>query len=307
MIIGNRRPPSTSLHGPRGPTYPNLSGVLLAVLGVGVFALIFVAGRLSETGITALQVMWFRYAGGVVTVTVVGLLTRGPGPMLRTGQWGVHAARAACGGLGGVATIHATTHMPVASASAVGLLDGLFTLILAALVLGERAGPRQWLATLLAVAGALVVLGAQGAFEQWHGAFAMPALIGAAGAALFAVESILIKRLVHAERALAVLFYVNLFGCVILLLPAIATWQPLSTGWTLAFLGLGPLAIAAQYCNVLAFRRTTAGVAAAARYAWILHATLLGWLFFAQAVTAAIAVGLAIVAAAGCWLALQRR
>ncbi len=285
---------------------PNLSGVLWAVVGVGIFAFIFVSGRLSGTGVSALQVIWFRYLGGFVTVVAGALLTQRLGSALATGQLPVHALRAAAGGFGGVAAVYAATHMPVASASAIGLLDGLFTLALAAFVLGERATRRQWLATLGCVAGALIVLGSQGAFADWRGEFARPAAVAAGGAALFALESILIKRLVHAERSATVLFYVNLFGSLILGWPALAAWQPLSAGWVIAFLGLGPLAILAQYCNLLAFRRTTAGIAGAARYAWIVHATFLGWLCFDQTVTVATWVGLGIVVGSGCRLALLR-
>ncbi|MBL6431817.1 MAG: hypothetical protein HPM95_14470 [Alphaproteobacteria bacterium] len=87
-----------------------------------------------------------------------------------------------------------------------------------------------------------------------------------AGAVLIAVESILIKTLARSERAIIVLFYVNLFGMLLFAGPALWQWQPVPAALTGAFVLLGPIAILAQVCNIQAFRLSDAALIGPVRY-----------------------------------------
>lgn len=288
------------------PTHSNLPGVLWALTAVGLFTFIYIAAKLSGTGASALQVMWLRFAGGLITCTGLMFLRGGPRSVLPTSRVGLHVARASAGAFGSSAAVFAASHMPVASASAIGLLDGLFVVILGLVVLHEKVSVRQWCAILVSLAGAVTVLAAQGAFGGWDPAFGIPALSAAAGALLVAVESILIKSLVRTERALTVLFYVNLIACALLAIPAALTWVPLPGIWWLGFIALGPLAIAAQYCNIRAFRVADASVIGPVRYTWVVYGALCGAWFFGDALTPMLWAGIALVLLGGGWLALLR-
>lgn len=102
------------------------------------------------------------------------------------------------------------------------------------------------------------------------------------------------------------LFYVNLFGAILLAGPGMANWAAIDAKWMAAFLSLGPLAIAAQYCNIQAFRATAASVVGAFRYAWIIYGVIFGVLFFDESPTLAMLIGVGLVLCGGGWLAMLR-
>lgn len=285
----------------------NLAGVLWAVAGVGLFALVYVSGKLSGTDASALQIIWLRYVGGLAIVVAALVVQRDMARALSTRQPFLHACRAAAGGFGGVAAVFAAASMPVASASAIGLLDGLFTVLLGTILLREHVSLRQWIATLISLAGAITVVWAQGAFAAWNAGYTGPALIALAGAMLVALENVMIKTLARTEARGTVLFYVNLFGTIILAWPGLANWRAIPLQWLLVFLMLGPIAILAQLCNINAFRRVDASVVGAIRYAWILYGAVFGSLFFDEPFTLAMGVGTSLVLAGGGWLAVLRR
>lgn len=288
---------------PRAPVVgAEAQGILWAVTAVGVFALIFMSGKIAGGLIPALQIMWLRYLGGLVTVmaTVTSL---GRWRSMATRQPGLHAVRAGCGGLGGMAAIHAATAMPVANAAAIGLLEGLFTVVLGVTLLGERVRPARWAAAALCLAGAAIVVFAGGQGVRFTPAMWAPALVALGGAALIAIEAIMIKTLARSETRLVVLFYVNLFGSLLLALPALLVWQPMS-GWMLtAFLCLGPAAILGQTCNIQAYRLADAATLGPVRYVWIVFSAALGWLLFAEVPGPAALAGGAVILAGGIWLA----
>ncbi|WP_415817221.1 DMT family transporter [Bordetella tumbae] len=284
----------------------NLNGVLWALAGMGLFSFIYVSGKLSGTGASALQIMWLRYVGGFATMALALLTQRDIARALSTTQPVLHACRAAAGGIGGVAAIFAAAHMPVASASAIGLLDGLFTVLLGVIILREHVSPRQWMGTIVSLTGAMTVVGSQGAFSVWGTDSAGPALIALLGALLVALESILIKTLVRAESTFTVLFYVNFFGSLILAWPGLANWHGIPIQWLLAFLILGPVAILAQYCNINAFRRASASVVGPIRYSWVVYGAAFGMLFFNEPISLATGIGIALVLVGGGWLATSK-
>lgn len=84
----------------------NAAGIAWALAGVGLFALIYVSGKLSGTEASALQIMWLRYVGGLLTMLgVIACKRLGP-KALATSRPVLHAGRAAAGGFGGVAAVY---------------------------------------------------------------------------------------------------------------------------------------------------------------------------------------------------------
>lgn len=278
-----------------------LPAVLWALGGTALFTLVFASGKLAGGDLPALQILFIRYASGFTTLLALSLLSRQSlaAQISRRPQW--HLLRAVCGAGGGVCAIHAATVMPVADATAIGLTDGVLTMLLAVVFLRERAGLWHWGAALLCLAGAVIVI--KGASP--NGILPLVNAVGAGavfallGALLIAVESILIKTLSMRESAQAVLLHVNFFGLLLLALPAVLLWTPLAT-WQLVFcLGLGPLAITAQYCWIRAFRGADAVLVSPIGYAWIVFAALLGLLLFDETPGLATLIGSLLICVGG--------
>ena len=187
---------------------------------------------------------------------------------------------------------------------------------LAALLLREVVRPGHWLAGALSAAGAYVVIRAIGMDAGDASAAAgvggqapgMPALDGIvaalAGALLIACETLMIKILARRESALGVLAHVNAIAALLFAVPGI--WAARSAGLGVAeiapFLLLGPLAIAAQFCNILAFRMADAAILGPISYTWILFSALLGYVWFGEVPGPGLALGAALIVIGGIWL-----
>lgn len=283
----------------------NMFGVLWAVLGVGLFGLIYVSGKMTGGAISAGQIIWFRYFGALLTMLIWLMLRRNDLRLIASKQVGLHAVRALAGGGGGMAAIYAASNMEVASATSIGLLDGLFTILLGVFLLKEAFTPTQWLSALVCLFGAMfVVAGGDSVSLDVNNWF--PALIALCGAAMVAIESIMIKTLARSEPAVSVLLYVSAFGTLIFLVPALWLWQPLGSLQTLALLSLGPIAIAGQLCNIKAFRLSDAALIGPIRYSWIIWGTAFGWIFFNEVPSLTTYLGSALILAGGAKLAFSR-
>ena len=282
----------------------NIQGVIWAFLGVGFFSLIYVSGKLSGGNISAGQIIWFRYVGAVISVFVWLILKPSEKKNIVSEQVPVHAIRALAGGLGGMAAIYAASNMHVVSATAIGLLDGLFTIIFGVFLLKEAFGRFQWLAATVCLAGALFIVASGGLSFEGNGWF-VP-LVAICGALLVAIESILIKTLARSEPAISVLLYVSLFGALIFLFPAIKQWETINWYQAFAFLLLGPIAIAGQLCNIMAFRTSDAAVIGPIRYTWIIWGAAFGWFLFGEVITLEIIGGSVLILLGGIYLATSR-
>src|SRR3546814_19752 len=120
--------------------------------------------------------------------------------------------------------------MPLADAAALKLLQGVFVMILAVLLLRERVSAGQALAAALCLGGAFVIVtGTAGRIsaDSLLAAGAAP-LVALLAAFLVACETILIKYLARTETALSMLFLVNGFASLLMTLALPWIWVPLS-------------------------------------------------------------------------------
>jgi drug/metabolite transporter (DMT)-like permease len=286
--------------------WTNLKAALYVLTAIGIFALIFTSGRFTGDQASALQIMFLRYAGGFLTVLLIAAFRRESWAGMQSRHRFNQAARALSGGLGGAAIIFGNANMPLVDANAISLLKVVFLVALGMLILGDRLRTRHVVGILVCLAGAAVVVASRGAFTNMRPGYLLPALVTLVGALLFAIEALYIKILTTADRPLVTLAHANLFGMLLLLVPALLTWQ--STGpINLILLMLGPLAILAQYFNIRGYTLASVSIIAPLTYASLIFAALFGWLFFAELPTPGILAGAALIAVGGTILALSRR
>jgi drug/metabolite transporter (DMT)-like permease len=179
----------------------------------------------------------------------------------------------------------------------------LFAIAFGVLLLRERVDASHWIAALLCLTGAGVILAGKGAFEAFHISQILPIVVALGGALLVAAESILIKTLSRSEPATTVLFYVNLFGALLFAPAAFIYWNPLDVSQVLLFLSLGPIAILAQSCNIFAYRHSDVALLAPVRYTWIIFAVIFGYVFFDEQLAPSTYLGASCLILGGAWLA----
>jgi len=281
----------------------------LWVLGAAfAFSLLYASGKLTGGLVPAIQIIFIRYVSGFATVSGITLAQRVPlRSVLGRGRRHMHVLRALCGVGGGVCSIYGATHMPLADASALALLQGVFTMALAVLLLGEKITPRQAFAALLCVAGALVIVRGNTAgfsFDSLTETGVAPAAM-IAGAFLTACEVILIKVLSRQEIMLSMLLHVNGFASLILGAAMLVLWVPVEPLTLAALCLIGPMAIFGQMCNVRAYRLADAAWLAPFTYASVAFAALIGWAVFGDLPSLVTWIGAGLIVAGG--LLLLRR
>ncbi len=289
------------------PATNALAAVLWVAAGTALFSLVFASGKLAGNAFSPYQILFLRYLSALAIVSVL-VVVRGV-PVLRTapGRIGTHALRAACGSLGGVCTIQATGLMPVVDASAIGLTEGLLTVLFGVLFLRETVSARHWGAIATCALGAAVVTFGNGAFggdtTPVDRAYLFAASLAFLGAVLIAIETVLIRVLSLSELPLSVLFFVSLFGTMFMAGPAFATWKSGEDFSGLMFLALGPVALLAQLTIILGFRRAPVSVVGPVGYSWIIFAGLIGLVAFGEVPTLETALGSALIVIGGGMLA----
>ncbi|MEM7177059.1 MAG: DMT family transporter [Pseudomonadota bacterium] len=280
----------------------HLSAILWVLASTFIWTVIFAAGKIAGGDIGVFQLTLARYVGALA---VVGVLVRAEGGVRahRSTQPWRHLARAICGCGAAVAITWASANMPLVDATAIGMLYGLFAVLLGGLVLNETIGARQRVGILVCVAGVVLVMINKGAFRS--GVVILPALAALLSAVLMAVEGMLISVLGRGERALGVMLHVTVFGCVLMLAPALMQGQSPSTASILFGLALGPLALLGQYCTIRGYRLAPLSVVAPIDYTWLFFSAVLSVMVFAEAVGLWTWVGCAVIVLGGALIARQ--
>lgn len=283
--------------------YTNTKAIIWVTIGTALFSLIFASGKFADGSASSLQILFLRYIGGLATLLLVVAVRRERLSAYRSPKPLSHFVRAVFGASGGGALIYASANMPIVDATAIGLLYVVFVIPLGVLVLKERLYRPQLGAIAICCAGAAIIMSSRGAFTEFRLAYVFPAVIAVLGAALLAVEGLMIKMLSHSDRAMTVLLYVNAFGILLMTGPAAMQWVPLSFETMMCVVLLGPLAVTAQYCIVQGYRLASLSIVGPVDYTWLIFVGLIGFLFFDEKPTMGVAAGSAIIAVGGILLA----
>ena len=175
--------------------------------------------------------------------------------------------------------------------------------LLGAVIFRERMSAVRAVAIALCLAGAALVSLSGGIGAGLGGISELPAGVALAGAALVAVETLLIKSLGRSESTLTMLLWVNLFGVLMFIAPGVAQWQAISPLLIIAFVALGPLTLLAQTANIRAFRLAEAGVVGPVRYLGIVFTAFFAWFAFGEELSLFGAIGCVIVLGGAAMLA----
>jgi len=285
-----------------------LAGLMWALGAVFLANILLTLPRIAGGELATVQVVFVRYLAGTLIITPVFLarMLRGDdrgddanGDDRRT-RW-LHALRAVMAVSRICCFVYAVTHMPFANAQAVSLTNGVFMMIFGALILKERINAVTAIAAAVSFAGA--VIAAEPSADA--ALFVSPGAIAAlAGAAIWGLESTVIRYTALRDRTDRILFYVNAVALVLAAGPAAWFWTEMSGAQWLTLMAMGPIALMTQVTNIWAFRAARASILAPVRYMAIVFALLLGLVLFGEWPSASAAFGMALVAAGGLMLTM---
>ncbi|KAA9006067.1 DMT family transporter [Histidinibacterium aquaticum] len=182
-----------------------------------------------------------------------------------------------------------------------------YPLIIAALsgpVLGEQVGWRRWAAIAVGFVGVLIIL------QPGFGVFDPAALVPFAAAAMFALYGLLTRYVARADTAATSFFYTGVTGGIALTFVGIWSWEPMTaTDW----IWMGCLCLSGAFGHWLLIKTYEAAEASSVQpfaYFQLVFAATLGIVVFGETLRPNVAIGAAIVIAAGLftfWRERRRR
>jgi drug/metabolite transporter (DMT)-like permease len=281
----------------------NAQAIGWVLLSTGIFSLIFASGKFAGDSVDVFQINFLRMIGGFVCLSMIVAWQGGGLSQYRSQRPGMHFLRAALGTAGSLMAIQSQADMPIIDATALSLLYVVFVLILGMIFFHERIGRRQWWGILFCCAGAFVIVGSRGAFQSFDANYALPASFAVFAALAFAFEGLLIKHLAGHDKPMVLLLHVSIFAMILLAIPAWLTWKPLSPMGVLALLALGPVGVFGQYCTIRGYSMADISIVGPVDYSWLIYSSLIGFFFFQEIPTWAVAGGAGLIAAGGIVLA----
>lgn len=271
-----------------------LAGIALRLLTALLLAIMFAMVKLAASrGVNLVETLFYRQIGSAVCA--VGLVAAGPGfASLRTRRVGAHVGRMGLGMTAMALNFVAMIMLPLAEATAIGFTVPIFSVVLAALVLGEPTGKWRWGAVAAGFLGVLVIVQPGSGEEPLAGA-----IVAIVAALITAAVTIMIRRLGATERASTTVFWFaasSLVPLAVLMLWFAKAHDPATWG-VLAVIALaGGLA---QLTLTGALRLAPVALVMPMDYTSLLWATLLGIWLFAELPTPWTWLGAPIIIASG--------
>jgi len=249
----------------------SFKGPLLLVGAMALFALLDANSKLLAGRYGADQVLLLRYGTLLTLLALLRLLRPGTGGPISTARPGLHLLRALCMAGSAYGFFLAFREIPLAEGYLVYFTAPFFTLLLAALVLGERNGRAVWFWSAMGFLGVIVAMApGLSAAGPW-GAYAW-AFLGTMTYAGF----LTISRLLRAEQGAARLIFWSSGPLFLAILPfAMANWvMPDAYDW-LALILNGLFAGGATLALALAFSIDRAARLAPLEFSSLVFALLL--------------------------------
>jgi len=270
--------------------------VILKVTAVFWFMIMAALIKATSGDVPPGEAVFFRsfFAIPVILVWLVmrgelrnGLIAQNPMGHFWRGLLGTSAMGMTFAGLG---------MLPLPEVTAIGYATPIFTVILAALMLGERIRMVRITAVLLGLIGVLIMLWPRlsgGASLEDTATFgAMLILVATMARAMVQIH---IRKLVQTEHTAAIVFYFSATASLVSLLSLPFGWvvPSLSTMGLLVLAGV--LGGMAQILVTSSYRFGAASMLAPVDYASMLFAILIGYVWFGELPTLVMLIGAALV------------
>ena len=280
-------------------------------LGMGLALLGFGSLSISDGFIKSLSGEWpgsavaaLRYSFGALGLGAL-LYWREGRDGFRFPMPGLQIARGAFVGFATLAFFSSIFLMPLATATSIQFVSPMLTAIISALVLGEAATRKSWLATIFAFCGVLIVL--RPSFSALGWAAVLP-LLAAFGLACLMIAN---RKVASSGSVLLMQFLISAVGAVVLILAAIighlSGWEPMHISMPTIHVVLtcalcAGIASCSHMWIYMATLKASAARIAPMVYVQLLVATLIGMVFYANPPDALTLLGASIIIASGLWL-----
>lgn len=273
-----------------------LLAITLKVTAIGLFTIM--SGLIKEITQTVPtgQAVFFR-SFFVLPVILVWLALRGDLPNgLRTNSPMLHFWRGLVGTSAMGLNFAALAILPLPEVTALGYATPIFTLVLAALLLGERIRIIRISAVAIGLVGVVIMLSPRlGGSEAFQDTAFIGAMLVLTAAALRGFVQIHIRKMVQSEETAAIVFYFSVTASLLSLLTLPFGWIMPDTPLLLLLISTGFIGAIAQILITSSYRFAPASLLAPYDYVSMLFALVIGYIWFAEWPSAVMLAGAALV------------
>jgi drug/metabolite transporter (DMT)-like permease len=271
-----------------------LAGIALRLATALLLAIMFALVKLASTrGVNVIESLFYRQCGTALCAT--GFVAFGPGfDSLRTRRVWAHVGRMALGVSAMGLNFLAFVLLPLAEATTIGFSVPIFSVILAAVLLGEPTGKWRWGAVAAGFAGVLLIVQPGSGDVPLAGAS-----VALAAALLTASVTIVIRRLSKTEPAATTVFWFAVSSLVPMGLAMLYFGGPHDPETFAILAGLALAGGLAQLTLTGALRLAPVALIMPMDYTSLLWAVLFGMWIFGEVPTPWIAAGAPIIIASG--------
>ncbi len=285
-----------------------LRGIAFKLGSVTVFIIMAAMVKATSAHVPGGQAVFFR-SFFAIPVIVAWLAWQGE---LRTGLhtadplghvWRGFAGTLAIGlGFAGLA------YLPFPEVTAIGYAAPLLTVVFAAMFLGERVRLFRISTVALGLAGVLIVLSPRmTVLERGAGqAEALGAMLVLGGAVFAALAQVFVRKLVATEKTPTIVFWFSVTSTLLSLVTIPFGWVVPTPFEAALLVMVGLLGGVGQILLTSAYRWADASLVAPFDYASMLMSLAIGWFVFAEAPTATMLAGSAVIVLAGILISLKR-
>ena len=247
------------------------------------------------------QVAALRGASSLPFVLIWALATVGPMTLLRV-RWSLHLMRGAMGVLMMAAFVYALRTLPLSTAYTIFFVAPLLITALSVPVLGEKVGPRRWIAIAVGFIGVMVVLRPTG-----EGVMTLAGLAVLLSALGYSVSAITVRVLARTDSTQAMVVW--LLACIAVGAGALALpdWRPVAGTDFWLIVGVGIAGALGQYTVTEAFRHGEASSIAPLEYTALLWGLILDYSLWHVLPDGVTWVGAAIIVLSGLYLLHRER
>jgi drug/metabolite transporter (DMT)-like permease len=267
--------------------------VLIAVAAEGLLTLMDALIKALSARYPTLQIAFLRFGFGLIGAAVYTAWSR-PG-------WPTREAVIYNGLRAVLIVVTATTfffglaHLPLADAIALGFIAPVLTALFGVALLGERLDWRIATALAAGFGGMLLIVGGGLGGAGLSGDVLMGAAAVLVSAVGYALNIVVLRHRATRDPLSQIVLFQNLGPAVLLALPVLWVWVPLTWRDAAVFALLGTLGVTAHTMLAHAFARIEAARLAPVGYVTLVWGVLFGFLFFAEVPALATLAGAALI------------
>lgn len=274
-------------------------GVALKVMAILLFTCMSAIIKATADEVPPGEAVFFRSFFAIPVILIwlaqrgqlgVGLKAKNPMGHVWRGLFGTTAMGLTFAGLG---------LLPLPEVTAIGFATPIFTVLLAALMLGERIRLFRVSAVAVGLVGVIIILWPRFGGERLDQMATIGALMILGATMLRSLVQIHLRQLVQNEHTAAIVFYFSVTASVLALLTAPFGWV-MPSGSTLGLLiSAGLIGGVAQILVTSSYRFGAVSMLAPYDYTSMLFAIILGYFVFDELPTALMLAGSGLVIVAG--------